>query len=251
MGAWGTAIFSDDVAADVKGVYRDLLEDKVGDLEARRLTIAQFADLDQEESHILWLALAAAQVAYGRLDDEVKGRALYIIDSGIDEPRWEESSSKDRTARRVVLEKLRTQLTGPQKARSVLRAPWKSSTDLEAGDVLAYASASSTVALIKVIGIHESRYGRDAVFDRLDWYDAFIPEPDLIGQLGVVSSERWLSRSFSPAKGSSRDADWADVGFVFAAKLESDYSGPVRRRRSMRWVSAAVSLESELRARES
>ncbi len=251
MGAWGTAIFSDDVAADVKGVYKELLEDKVDDLEAQRLTIAQFADLDQEESHILWLALAAAQVTYGRLDDEVKSRALHIIDSGTDEVRWEESGAKDRKARRVVLEKLRAQLTGPQKARSTLRAPWRTSTDLEAGDVLAYTSASSTVALIKVVGIYESRYGTRAVFDRLDWYEPSIPEPDVIDQLGATSSERWLSRSFSPTKGSSRDLDWADAGFVLVAKLKPGSAGPVIRQRGMRWAVAVVSLESEIRARES
>lgn len=50
MGAWGTAIFSDDTAADVRGEYRDLLEDQVPEAEATRRVIAAFGHLDPDEA---------------------------------------------------------------------------------------------------------------------------------------------------------------------------------------------------------
>ena len=71
MGAWGPAIFSDDTACDIRSDYRELLEDGVGDAEATRRVIADYQHLDQDEAHVLWLALAAAQAALGRLDEAV------------------------------------------------------------------------------------------------------------------------------------------------------------------------------------
>lgn len=84
MGAWGPAIFSDDTAADIRGSYRELLEDQVPDDEATREVLSRYADVgdDADEGHVLWLALAAAQHQVGRLDEDVKQRALAIIDSG-------------------------------------------------------------------------------------------------------------------------------------------------------------------------
>ncbi len=66
MGAWGPGIFSDDTALDIKGDYRELLEDQVPEEEAMRRVIAEYAHLNDEE-HVLWLALAAAQSQLGRL----------------------------------------------------------------------------------------------------------------------------------------------------------------------------------------
>jgi hypothetical protein len=68
MGAWGPGIFSDDTAADIRGDYRELLEDQVPDSEAMRRVIEAYRHLDADEEHILWLALAAAQFQLGRLD---------------------------------------------------------------------------------------------------------------------------------------------------------------------------------------
>lgn len=72
MGAWGPAIFSDDTACDIRSDYRELLEDGVDDAEATRRVIAEYQHLGGDESHVLWLALAAAQSALGRLDDSAE-----------------------------------------------------------------------------------------------------------------------------------------------------------------------------------
>lgn len=76
MGAWGPAIFSDDTACDIRSDYRELLEDGVDDAEATRRVISEYQHLGDDEAHVLWLALAAAQSALGRLDDSVKSEAL-------------------------------------------------------------------------------------------------------------------------------------------------------------------------------
>src|SRR4051812_21584541 len=94
MGADGPAIFSDDFACDVRDEYRALLEDQVPDAEATRQIIAANPDLDVDEKPVFWLALAATQWRVGRLEDEVRARALDVIDSGRDLTRWEESGPR-------------------------------------------------------------------------------------------------------------------------------------------------------------
>jgi hypothetical protein len=56
MGAWGAAVFSDDTASDIRGEYRELLEDQVADDEATRRIINSYRHLDRDEAHVLWLA---------------------------------------------------------------------------------------------------------------------------------------------------------------------------------------------------
>jgi hypothetical protein len=67
MGAWGTAVFSDDTASDIRGDYRALIEDHVPDDEATQRVIDGYGHLDPDQEHLLWLALAAAQSQVGRL----------------------------------------------------------------------------------------------------------------------------------------------------------------------------------------
>ncbi len=43
MGAWGTAIFSDDLARDLRDAYRDLLADGHSGQQATKRLIDQFA----------------------------------------------------------------------------------------------------------------------------------------------------------------------------------------------------------------
>jgi hypothetical protein len=92
VGAWGTAIFDDDTAADVRGEWRDAILEGLTAEEASDRLRASFkhALADQDESKIFWLALAAAQMETGRLQDDVRDRALAIIEGGGDVARWAE-----------------------------------------------------------------------------------------------------------------------------------------------------------------
>jgi hypothetical protein len=42
MGVWDTAIFSNDIACDIRDHYRELIEDGFDDMEATRQTIEKF-----------------------------------------------------------------------------------------------------------------------------------------------------------------------------------------------------------------
>src|SRR5688500_12932115 len=106
MGTWGTALFSDDLAADIRGEFRDLIgEGLTTDAAVKRLTTEYKSSLrDPDEESVFWLALADTGWRLGRLDDNVLQNALRVIDSGQDLARWEDA---DRRKREQVFAKLR------------------------------------------------------------------------------------------------------------------------------------------------
>jgi hypothetical protein len=114
MGTWRTAIFSDDVAADVRDRFRELVGDGHAVEQATQILLEEFADEleDEDSGSVVWLALATVQWKLGRLQEEVKRKAIEIIDSGEDLKRWEDEPNLLKK-RRDVLEKLKEQLNSP------------------------------------------------------------------------------------------------------------------------------------------
>ena len=85
MGAWGTKIFQDDLAQDIKETYIDLLKQGKKNEEITQKLIEKYANnLDKDEISVFWFALADIQWDYGRLLDNVKEKALSYIKSGED-----------------------------------------------------------------------------------------------------------------------------------------------------------------------
>ncbi len=114
MGAWGVVILSDDIAEDIKLLYKDLLANEYSNEEASRIVIEEYMnELDDEETIVFWLVFASIQWRLGRLQENVKQEALQIIESGADLARWEEEP-KLQKKREVVLNKLREQLHSRQ-----------------------------------------------------------------------------------------------------------------------------------------
>src|ERR1700722_11442496 len=90
MGAWGTAIFSDDVACDVRDSYRQLVTDGLTGPAATKRLLLEWKEVlaDEDDGPLFWLALAATQWQFGRLEARVKARALKIIANGSSLGRW-------------------------------------------------------------------------------------------------------------------------------------------------------------------
>ncbi|MEH3033484.1 MAG: DUF4259 domain-containing protein [Aeromicrobium erythreum] len=223
MGAWGPAIFSDDTACDIRSDYRELLEDGVDDAEATRRVIADHQYLDDDQAHVLWLALAAAQSALGRLDDSVKSEALRVIDEGIGLELWAEAGTKELASRKAALIKLRKTLTGPQKPRSKVRRPWSHVTDLSPGDVLAYTLPDGKRAIFRVAKLDAQRSGTAPILRRLDWGKASLPSGRKVAKLKPLPETRPMddepSVSFRVARHRKKDEDWRDVGFTLVHRV--------------------------------
>jgi hypothetical protein len=210
MGSWGTGIFDNDEACDVRDLYRALLANKVTDDDAMRQVLDKFADATNPDA--VWIALAASQWKLGRLVPEVRDRSLEVIDSGheLDET-WEGELQK----RKTVLERLRVQLISPQPQRRVVRKPWRDVTDLKPGDVLAIRLNEELAAALRVIWIEEDMLGwRTPLMEVFAWEAAGPPSVSALVPMPPVTSTRgfvWHVRCMRLRK---RDQDWRDAGFA-------------------------------------
>jgi hypothetical protein len=195
VGAWGVGVFSDDLAVDVRGQWREALAaDPQADL--RRLTdsivgdhrLAWSGDADDEEI-VAWLALALAQHETGRLDDRVRDRALAIIETGADVDAWEEDGGQGAQRRRV-LDRLVAKLRGPQPVAKRLRGR-RGGPDpgVEVGDVVrVFNPARTRSSLWAVVDISEEVKGfRDTVVLGLYWDGGEVPSAEQLGDLPYLS----------------------------------------------------------------
>lgn len=178
MGAWGTAIFSDDTAADVRDDFRRLIGDGLSpeDATARLLDEYRSSLEDPAEGPSFWLGLAVAQWKLGRLQPSILARALDIIDSGADLARWSGNAKLVR-ARAVVLAKSRALLlSSPPASRRVARA-FRQTTDWEIGDLVSYRLASGKHVVLRVLGHHVDKGGTAPEMDLLEYYGDSPPDP--------------------------------------------------------------------------
>ncbi len=176
MGAWGTAVFSDDTACDVRDSYLDLVGDGLTGPEATKALLGEgSASLgDPDVSPVFWLALAATQWRCGRLESHVLQQALNVIDSGSDLARWE-SGSRDFKKRTVVLDKLRAQLTSPQHPEKRIPKRFRDTNEWRVGDLVAYRMPSGRFVILRTIGHHSDRGGTSPICELLDWSGERLP----------------------------------------------------------------------------
>lgn len=144
MGASGVGVFQDDVAADVRTEYLDLLADGASDADAFQTIVRQWEGTiaDSDDGPVFWLALAATQSQYGRLHSRAKSEALKVIDQGKGLDRWTDAGlTKKRLA---VLAQLKKKLLAPQPKKRTPRlrtVPEVPSTTLTSPDGKATATA--------------------------------------------------------------------------------------------------------------
>ena len=217
MGTWGTDLFADDEARDVSGYYRELLEDGVEDGTATRLTLDKFKAYLEEAGAIAMIALAVTQSKLGRLDPDIRDRAVAVLDGGADLEVWESENPKLLSKRRAVLEKARAQLTGPQPARRRLRRPKRVLSGLAAGDVLAFPLPTRT-ALLRVVRVRSHRLGEAPVLEELDFNGTEVPSRDALERLGPkvtdpIAFMDVLSPDTRLFAFVADDIDWQRAGF--------------------------------------
>jgi hypothetical protein len=192
MGAWGTAIFSDDTACDIRDEWRDAILEGLGAEEATARLIASFDGWLNENAsrRLFWMALAAAQMETGRLLPDVRDRALKIIDSGGDIDRWHEDGDESLAKQRArVLERLAAKLRGPQPKPKRLRRPVALLVPLDVGDVVLVRARDDEErnVLVLVVAQHrETRNEIDPVVVPLDWIGERLPTIAQLSRLALL-----------------------------------------------------------------
>ena len=172
MGTWGTGLFSDDEACDLRDDYRDYLGEGLSGEEATNRLIKEYG-IDKREpwgDTVFWLALSSVQWMAGRLEERVLQRALEIIDSGEDLKRWEENDKQSIRKRKEVLQKLKNKITSPQPKPKKYKKRYKGKVDWDIGDILKYQMKSGEFVLFRLVGIHKDKGGEFPIFEMFNWF---------------------------------------------------------------------------------
>ena len=217
MGTWGTGLYSDDTACDVRDTYKDILGDGIPEPEATNLLIEQWKNelFDPDIAPAFWLALADTQWNLGRLQDRVKQEAILVIENGSDLARWL-SDQKLVTRRKVVLERLKQKFEKVQPAEKKVKKRYVDSTDWDLGDVYSLRLKSGMLVLLHVIGFHQDKGGRGPVCEILEWTGGKIPDREEMEKMGYKSAKepyQHLSQ-FLFASLSSKDFRKERIDFV-------------------------------------
>ena len=198
MGAQAVGLFGSDTACDVRDAYVDRLRSGMTGRQATKELLAEWAEEieDTDDGPVFWLALAATQWTYGRLEPRVKARALRIISGGEDLRRWEaEGDPRLVRQRQRVLNKLRDQLQSAPPPETPVRVqkspePLKEVEPLwTPGQVVAYRLTSRTWVLFLTEGaVMDEYHGHVPYVLLIDWDGPAIPSAAEIRKLAVTTS---------------------------------------------------------------
>ena len=178
MGAWGTGLYSNDVATDIRGDYIDALcFGKTNEAATQELLEKNKDIFGTEDEALFWYALADTQWNYGRLLPEVKQRALFFIDNDT-EDRWE--TKKDQAAWQKTLEKLKEKLLSEQPQPKAIKLYQSFRCEWALGDVYAYRFESE---YSKETGFYHNYVVFRKISECHDWPDTVIP---------VVQVYKWI-----------------------------------------------------------
>jgi hypothetical protein len=191
VGAWGTAIFSDDLAADIRGDWRDHIGDGMSPEAATRQIVADYAAAiaDAEESGVVWLALALSQWRTGRAVSDVLARAIDVIDSGSDLRRWKQDPRRLK-ARAQVLARTREQLLSQPPAPRRIPRRRRSQTPFGPGDVLMYRHRSGREFVLWVVRNWSDKGGEYNTVEMLDLGGAALPHLTELNTLAAAKHGR-------------------------------------------------------------
>lgn len=187
MGTWGPALYSDDLACDIRNDFKQLIGDGLTVEEATSALRKEYQDSlnDNDEHSVFWFALADTQWKTGRLINEVLEKTLEIIDEGSDMERWKEDS-KLLKKREAAIEKLRKQLITEQPKVKRIAKVYREESKFNIGDIFSYQNKLDKKALFRVIGIHQDKGGRFSVCELLDWFSEELPVKDVLLSKGKI-----------------------------------------------------------------
>lgn len=168
MGAWGTAISSNDTYADIYSEFFDLYNDGLDVEEISKRLIAENQETinDKDDCNNFWFALAKAQWECKLLDNDIFYRVKKIIETGADLEVWRQLDADEKyiKKRKVVLDKFLADLqTERPKAKSrkkkIIRQPV-----FEKGDCLTFKLENGNFGGAVVLeAIKNSEYGHNLI----------------------------------------------------------------------------------------
>ena len=203
MGAWGTSLYANDSASDIRGDYVDRLRQGQSNEEVTQELIKMNQDImgDVEEEPLFWFALADTQWNYGRLLPKVKEKTLFFLSQDGELQRWKESGEKQLNAWIKTLEKLKEKLLTPQPAEKKIYKYRLYQCKWNFGDVFAYQLNSEDSKEKGVFGkyIVFRKVSEDVLWpghivpsvNVYQWIGSDIPSLDEVKQMTLLP-QKWL-----------------------------------------------------------
>jgi hypothetical protein len=190
VGTLGPAIFSDDLAVDIRDEWRALIGDGLTPAAATEAILTSAAPelADPGTKSTVWIALAMAQWSTGRLVDTVRDMAVAIIDSGGDLQRWD--AGPRRAAREKALARAREQLLSPQPEAKKIPKRRLSQTPFAPGDVISYEHGPGERLLFWVMRNKSDNGGEYSRMEVLDSVGAAVPDTRDAVRLPALAVER-------------------------------------------------------------
>lgn len=113
VGTWGNGIFDDEVALAIKDEFENDLKAGLSINIATARILQAYSDMldDEDEGPIVYLSLAVLQIEHESLHQEIKVKALEIIETGQGLTRWEEAGGKALANRKQTLANLKFKLS--------------------------------------------------------------------------------------------------------------------------------------------
>ena len=197
MGASGVKLLDDDLAADVRDLFREQLRRGASGRTATNELINLFDDVvGTEEESVFWLALAFVQWEHGLLQQRILKRAVNVIDNGTDLQRWAHDP-KLQHERGKVLERLRRKLKSPQTKPKTVRPRKRLAPKCEwqSGDVFSYQLPLGNFLLMRVIEVLDNGGDDMPLCELLDWVGEDVPQESDIVNLPIRRNKRYPSES--------------------------------------------------------
>jgi hypothetical protein len=175
MGTWGTGLYQNDVAADVRAVYRDCkkLGFSGGDLADIVIETVGGASLDSEDGKLAHLALADLLSKDRMLPKALQQAALRIINSPELPARFEDEASRKK--HRQMLDALGAKLSTAVPDTAKRKPPYLERCDFEIGEILACPLPKGRWALLRVVAYFTRFRGKSPICEALAWDIAAIP----------------------------------------------------------------------------
>lgn len=168
MGAWGTAISSNDTYADIYSEFFDLYNEGLDVTEISKMLITDNTETinDTDDCNNFWFALAKAQWECKQLDNELFQRVKVIIETGADLEVWRQldADEKDNKKRKIVLDKFLAdlQLERPKaksRKKTIIRQPI-----FEKGDCLTFKLSNGNYSGAVVLeAVKDTEYGYNLI----------------------------------------------------------------------------------------
>lgn len=113
MGTWGTGVFDDDVALDLRDIFEDALARGSTPVQAADAALREMGEdamEDSDDGPVIVFALTSVLLDRGLTRHPLFERARQMLDSGEGLERWEEAEETNLRARREECAKLSARL---------------------------------------------------------------------------------------------------------------------------------------------